>query len=280
MRRAYVYRDEAAGDSRDNVIGTIKNLVRHTPLYGFIKKRRALRSAQDWDESDEDRLAFYSQFVGPGDVCFDVGANVGNRTKVFLRLGATVVAVEPQVECARILEQAFGGNSQFQLVEKALGERSGEAEMMISQVDTVSSLSTDWIQAVKTSGRFADISWDDKRVVNMTTLDELIQESGSPVFIKIDVEGYEYQVVKGLSQAVRVLSVEFTPEVMESTVQCIEHLSSLGEIHLNYSLGESMELCLDEWIEPDQMLDILAGQRDDHVLFGDVYVRFDAPAAR
>jgi FkbM family methyltransferase len=258
-----------------NVIGTIKRLARHTPFYGIIRRRRACRLAQGWDESDEKRLAFYSRFIEPGAICFDVGANVGNRTKVFLRLGATVVAVEPQVECARVLKQAFGENSQFRLVEKALGERVGEAEMMISNADTVSSMSTEWIRAVKASGRFADTAWDRKRIVPVTTLDELIREYGSPAFMKIDVEGYEYSVVKGLSQAVSVLSVEFTPEMIESTISCIEHLSTLGSIHLNYSLGESMQLCLDQWIEPDQMREILAGWRDDHILFGDVYLRFD-----
>lgn len=44
-------------------------------------------------------LVHYRQFVKSGDLVFDVGANVGNRTAVFLRLGARVVAVEPHASC-------------------------------------------------------------------------------------------------------------------------------------------------------------------------------------
>jgi len=48
---------------------------------------------------------FYRVFVAAGDLCFDVGANLGNRTRCFRQLGCTVVAVEPQGECFRKLAQ-------------------------------------------------------------------------------------------------------------------------------------------------------------------------------
>jgi hypothetical protein len=42
------------------------------------------------------RLTFYRNFIRNGDLCFDIGANIGTRTEAFLELGAKVVAVEPQ----------------------------------------------------------------------------------------------------------------------------------------------------------------------------------------
>ncbi len=39
---------------------------------------------------------FYSQFIRPGDLVFDIGANRGDRTEVFVQMGARVVAAEPQ----------------------------------------------------------------------------------------------------------------------------------------------------------------------------------------
>jgi hypothetical protein len=76
----------------------------------------------------------------------------------------------------------------------------------------------------------------------MTTLDKLIEQFGIPSFIKIDVEGFEYEVIKGLSKPVKALSLEFTPEIIESTYKCINYLQQLGKINLNYSVFKTMSL--------------------------------------
>ena len=218
-------------------------------------------------------LKLYSQFVAPGDLCFDVGANVGNRVENFLRLGATVVAVEPQIACVDAMRIKLGNHPRLTIVQKVLGAQPGQAEIMISEASVISSLSPEWIEAVKNSGRFAAYNWDQKQTVQMTTLDALIDEYGTPAFVKIDVEGFEQQVVQGLSRPVKAMSLEFTPEFLQSTFGCIEHLQELGPICLNYSLGESMQLQLDEWVTPAKMLEILGGFQGDISLFGDVYVK-------
>ena len=41
-------------------------------------------------------LNFYSELIKKDDLCFDIGANYGNRSEVFIKLGAKVVAFEPQ----------------------------------------------------------------------------------------------------------------------------------------------------------------------------------------
>src|SRR5262245_12044409 len=51
---------------------------------------------------------FYSQFIAPGNLCYDVGANVGDRTDIFRKLGARVIAIEPQTACLEVLRQRFG----------------------------------------------------------------------------------------------------------------------------------------------------------------------------
>ena len=219
-------------------------------------------------------LEYYSQFIPRGALCFDVGANIGNRVKIFLKLQASVVAVEPQDECAKILRAAFRNSHRLTVVQKALGESEGEAELMISNANTITSLSPEWVRAVRESGRFSEYSWDARQVVPVTTLDRLMEEYGVPSFIKVDVEGYEYQVVRGLSQPVKTLSLEFTPEFIDSTFRCIDHLQRLGEIRLNYSVGETMRLALTEWVAPQEMVAILSSFRDDTAVFGDVYVQF------
>lgn len=252
----------------------VKDIVRNSPLYRLVRRYRAVKSVSEWTTHDQEMLAFYSQFVGPGDLCFDVGANFGNRTKILLRLGARVIAVEPQRHCVTALRSSFDKSPHFAIVPKVLGASEGEAELLVGHADTISSLSTDWINAVQASGRFADHSWKRKQAVSMTTLDRLIAEHGSPVFLKIDVEGYEYEVLRGLSAPVRALSLEFTPELIETTFRCLDHLQSLGDISTNYAVGEEMRFALDGWVSGDEMAAILEGFRNDRTLFGDVYVRF------
>src|SRR4030095_4746433 len=58
------------------------------------------------DPAGMDRL--YGQFVQPGDPVFDIGAHVGGRTAAFRRLGARVVAVEPQPALVRTLRLLYG----------------------------------------------------------------------------------------------------------------------------------------------------------------------------
>ncbi len=252
----------------------IKKISKRTFLYEIISSFRTRNAFARWTVHDQEMSEFYGKFVSRDALCFDVGANIGNRVKILLALRARVVAVEPQAECVKILRTVYGNNRRLTIVHKALGEAQGEAEIMISTANTISSLSPDWIEAVIKSGRFSDFSWDRKRVVPITTLDKLIQEYGIPSFIKIDVEGFEYQVVKGLSQPVKTLSIEFVPEFIDATFRCIEHLLSLGDIRLNYSVGETMGLALENWVTSEEMIAILSGFRDDRMLFGDVYVQF------
>jgi hypothetical protein len=99
------------------------------------------------------------------------------------------------------------------------------------------------VQAVRDSGGFSEFTWTGKQTIEVTTLDSLIEEFGSPGFIKIDVEGYEFEVLSGLSRPVRALSFEF-PEYLAAASQRVERLCSLGNTEFNYSLGASMKLAL------------------------------------
>lgn len=252
----------------------LKKSIKRSFFYGYFFRIQTKKRLLDWTAQDHAMLEFYTGFVSRGDLCFDVGANIGNRAKIFLKLGASVVAVEPQSECVAILRTSFKNNRQLIVVQKALGESEGEAKMMICDANTISSLSPEWIESVRQSGRFSQYSWEKKQIVSVTTLDRLIEQYGFPSFIKIDVEGFEYQVIKGLSHPVRLLSLEFTPEFLASTFKSLNHLQKLGDILVNYSVGESMQLALDQWVTAQEMVEILKEFRDDNRLFGDIYVQF------
>jgi len=254
----------------------IKEMIKNSWLYRLITQRKRIITLKQWTDHDQEMMRFYSQFInGSSPLCFDVGANVGNRVKIFLSLNAVVVAIEPQRHCVGILKRAFGDNARLTIVQKAVGETEGQAEILMSDADTISSMSPKWIEAVKKSGRFPDNDWYKKVAVPMTTLDSLIEEYGKPDFIKIDVEGYEYQVISGLSQPVRAISIEFTPEFIDSTFSCIDHLEKIGNIRLNYSLRESMSFALADWTTSQRIKEKLIAYENDNEVFGDVYVRFE-----
>ena len=231
---------------------------------------RMRRKYRRWNEEDARRLEFYGQFIKPGDLVFDVGANIGNRTKIFLKLGARVVAVEPQALCADFLQSELGKDANFKLVRMALGASKGEAEMLVSNAHTISSLSEEWINATRESGRFRQYEWNKRQSVEVSTLDSLIREYGNPVFVKVDVEGFEYEVISGFSGKVDYFSIEFTPELIDKTYKCISHITSLYDAEFQLSLGESMEFYLDSWVDESEIREILS--RFGYSDFGDVYV--------
>ncbi|MHC4215684.1 MAG: FkbM family methyltransferase [Planctomycetota bacterium] len=218
-------------------------------------------------------IRFYSEFIKRGDLCFDIGANVGRRARVFLELEATVIAVEPQENCMEQLRKKYGNDNRVVLVQKAVGEKEGHAEMMLCDSHSLSSLSKDWIESVKASGRYSACSWSKTVTVPMVTLDDLISQYGKPAFMKIDVEGYEYQVLKGLSQPIRIICFESTPEFMDSAIKCVEHLSRIATAQFNYCLEDKpTTLVLSEWVAAEQMCEILITLRDTRAV-GDVYAR-------
>ncbi len=188
-----------------------------------------------------DRL--YAQFIAPGDLVFDVGAHVGDRTAAFRRLGARVVAVEPQPALCRTLKLLFGRDDQVVLVSAAVGGETGTARMRIN-VDnpTISTLSEDFIASSRDAAGWQGESWPRSLEVPVMTLDALIAAHGTPAFVKLDIEGFEAEALTGLSRAVPALSFEFTTIQRGVALACIERCGALGYTRFNAALGESQAM--------------------------------------
>ncbi len=144
--------------------------------------------------------------------------------------------------------------------------------MLLGDAHVLATLSTDWVRAVKQSGRFASQKWDRTIKVPITTVDKLIDCYGVPDFMKIDVEGFEYEVVSGLSRPVPTISLEFMPEWPDSIRKSIAHLRQLADVAFNYSLGETMQFGSGAWVSAKEILEILERFQGTHA-WGDIYVR-------
>lgn len=234
-----------------------------------------------WAPTAEDaaQMEFYRTVIAAGDLVFDVGGNRGVRSRIFHLLGARTVIFEPQPALASLLRYTFAGTPAV-IVEAALGAEPGSMPMFISRVDLCSSLSPEWIAAMKGSGRFGaveDWTYTGQIAVQVRTLDGAIQEYGLPRFTKIDVEGFELEVLSGLSVTLPALSIEFAIETLERTKQCVRRIASLADYRFQVSLGESMRFESAGWLTADEMLSCidttLKGQKGG---WGDLYARRSA----
>jgi FkbM family methyltransferase len=212
-------------------------------------------------------------FVPSGGLAFDVGAHVGDRTASFLRLGASVVALEPQPHVFRALRLLHGRSPRAVLRCVAAGAHPGEIDLHLNTRNpTVSTASRDLIASAASASAWQDQVWDRRIRVPVVTLDQLIAEHGTPDFIKIDVEGHELAVLQGLTTPVPALSFEFTTIQRGIVGACLDRMGALGPYAFNLSLGEDHRLRHDTWLTPSAIQSVIA-DLPDAANSGDIFAR-------
>ncbi len=213
-----------------DALRTARGVARSLRIYYRGKARRAVMDD------------FYRRFVKRGDLVFDIGAHVGDRVGSFRRLGARVVAVEPQHALATTLKLIYGRDRAVTIERAAVGRREGTIEMKINTDNpTISTASDEFIHSSRGAPGWQGQRWNKTVSVPMTTLDALIARHGRPAFIKIDVEGFEAESLAGLSVPPPALSFEFTTIQRDVAAACLARSAALGFKTFNAVLGESLE---------------------------------------
>jgi len=242
-------------------VRTVRGVLRSLRIYYSNGARRAAMEA------------LYGEFVHAGDLVFDVGAHVGDRVACFRRLGARVVAVEPQPALLKTLKLLYGRDRAVAIEPVAVGAATGTIELKLN-IDnpTVSSASTAFLTAARGAQGWEGQAWTSTVEVPVTTLDALIARHGAPLFIKIDIEGLEAEALAGLTHPPPALSFEFTTIQRDVAAACIERCMAMGYRRYNAMLGESHVLVHPAWLDGQEIaawLDALPHAANS----GDIYAR-------
>jgi FkbM family methyltransferase len=196
-------------------------------------------------------LLFYQKIIKKDDLCFDIGANYGAKSKLFLTCGAKVMAFEPQTSCHKFLDEIIDTNFSYQ--KCAVGFQIERRKLYLSQFSEIATLSEKFVKEYSSQL----CSWDANEFVQVYTLNYLVEKYGVPDFCKIDIEGFEWEVISILSDKIPLIEFEFTHKFADEAVQCIEKLSKMG-YQFNYSLDHHPKFEIQNWSSKDAITQIIA----------------------
>lgn len=257
----------------------LANVLRMTPLYSATKVTYRHTLNRSYLQQRKKIVDFFGVFLEKGDLVFDVGANVGDFVDAFLHLGVKVCAVEPNQFCVEELKALYGDNRQFILIDRALGSAAGEGKMYLGEEDMhcVSTLSQEWKEEAQNIAELKKAGWNKQVKVDIITLDSLIEQYGIPKLCKIDVEGFEYEVLQGLTQPIPMFSLEYTPWRIDPAISCIDYLSNLSRYEFNITMSNSRqsigELRFENWVSKDRILELINEEIRDTDIVGDLYAK-------
>lgn len=226
----------------------------------------------------EEYITFIKDLIPQGQLLFDVGANLGNKTAIYLEAGASrVVCFEPEERSYKELQARFANDSRVVMEQLGLAPFEGTLEFMVCSQSGLSTFSKDQVN----NSRFTDeADWSTKIHVPVTTLDSMIRKYGLPWYCKIDVEAFELEVLHGLSQPIPLISFECNIEHWEKTKKCMQYLQDLGYTKFNFAFSERGLFLFEGWQMMEQLIEGIEEIKTVYyptgkcLFWGDVYASY------
>ena len=250
-----------------SLTGTVKRLAIATGTYRPMRWLARRVHPRQLGELRAD-IELYRSLLRPGSLCFDVGANIGEKSESLLAVGSRVVAFEPNPQVLPELRARCGSNANWTLVAAALGSGAAISPLYARAGHANSGLF---------QGGEVVATYD----VPVVTLDAAIRRFGAPAFCKIDVEGWELEVLKGLSEPIPLMSFEFSlsERGVEKTRACLERLAAFGPCRANLTPAETPRFHIPEWMPLAKLLEWFPGDLKRSLPgdpYGDIYVQREA----
>jgi FkbM family methyltransferase len=205
---------------------------------------------------------FYSELTR-GDVngmVFDIGANCGQKAAQFARISRLVICVEPDQAAANQLKARFEKRSTVRIINAGVGAHPGrEIFYQSSPANPLNTFSRKWAESQQAKASEYEVL--------IITLDEMIEKYGMPQYIKIDVEGYELEVIKGLHRPIQSLSFECNLEKFRcESLECIAYLAALQPGLFNYCVSEPPnKFAAKEWLRADEITKVVSSAKTDYI---------------
>jgi FkbM family methyltransferase len=247
----------------------LKTALMKTPLYPMARSVYQAMFNRGAMSHRARMGAFYSQFFQPGARVFDVGANQGEYSEIFAGEGGRVLAIEPNTAYTDRLA-ALARTTDIEPVFIAIGEAPGEATLSVCSTPGFSTLVDRKVDWIETSPDYKDVRWTHELTVPVTTLDLLAGEYGEPEYVKIDVEGFEINVLRGMSFRPRYLSFEFGARRKGPSTECLEHLGARN-FRFRPIIGREYRFATPEWLDLAEAKAWLDGFSPEQAEYGDMF---------
>jgi FkbM family methyltransferase len=198
---------------------------------------------------------------------FDVGANIGDTSSIYVAAGCKVIAVEPDPKNLQRLASRFRFNNDVIVVPYGVGASLSVLRLhcydSTAAHDTFSEKRKRQLEDLRSPALGVPITPSEEREISLITLDMLILQYGIPDYIKVDVEGFELEVLRGLSHPVRAISFEcILPTFLEESIECLNRLGELSSLYRYnfWSAKHDYSLQSPCWLSQGQMLRLLRSE--------------------
>jgi FkbM family methyltransferase len=185
--------------------------------------------------------SFYKNFIGNSDFVITIGDVFSNITEIALNIGAMVLVVEPLPENFKVLQERLAKFPNSMLLHKDIGAFTAEFSYNQAYERNILPYSSNLTVS------------ENQALVKITTVDELIREYGVPTFLKINANGFENEVLKGLSHKLFVISFSFYSYLHEKTIENIRRLIILGDYEFNWILDENPKFESKTWLSAREL---------------------------
>ena len=224
----------------------VSHAFNDTPVYAMYLRLMHPQAAR----SRRKHALFFRRLLNGADLVFDIGASNGDKAFIFSCCADRIICLEPIPECAAGLARRFRNDRKITIVPEGVSDSAGVGTISVYSGDesAFSSFSQRWIEDHGSPARTVE--------VKLTTLEDLISRFGRPSYIKIDVEGYEVNALRGLRSSVPLVSFECNlPMFLSETLECITLLDRLaGNCRFNFCLSEPpSDFAMDSWVTAEEM---------------------------